>query len=148
MYTTTLYGFFKSNHISGAHFVFDGASWNGPTLDQIMYDNYIKKNEIDILPRQNNKSLMYYGDFGEYIFYGHHHDDILFVNKSYKCDKCTVDKSYRTWYEILSKKYPNSLFILNIRKINNWLTSRYFYQFGRYDIQYMKDLSINEILMF
>jgi hypothetical protein len=46
------------------------------------------------------------------------------------------------YYELLDKSYPNSLFILNARPVDKWITSRFKHAGGYYVKQYKSVLNI------
>lgn len=135
--TTSLSHYFRANGIPCAHFHVDkitGMRIYESILDYIMFNNY--KNNLPILTNYHNK-YRYYGDFGTYIHGEGHKWDILYINQSIKSLYINHINNikYESFYEILTKQYKNSLFILNIRQINHWLKSQYTYsrkpkQFG------------------
>ena len=115
--TRSMQRFLQSNGISSLHHWISNEEWHhnhtfsDPQLLSVkMFDQYI-----------NNASLLddllldytYFGDFGVYLQQYQDHD-IIFVNKSAVA-----------YYKVLLQHFPNSVYILNIRNVNNWLRSRY-----------------------
>ena len=127
--TTSLYQFFIHNNIPSISYKINQSNIEEPQLSDIMYYQYYNNNKSNILPFNGTK-FMYYGDFGEYLINGSHDFDILCIENNRNCIP---------WYKILLNKYPNnSIFILNIRNINNWLKSRYTYPFPNYSVRFIK----------
>ncbi len=115
--TKALFDFFKRNNISSFHYG-DKFKNKKILLRNYMLDNY--KNNKPVLGELINK-FMFFSDFKVYIDSSTIDTSVKFLNKEYKFGM------YKTWYEVLTKQYPNSKYILNIRPVNNWLKSRYTY---------------------
>eukprot|EP01084_Bolivina_argentea_P309955 536198_1 len=90
-------------------------------LSSVMATRY-KKN-IHVLPPKYEEKLVFISDFGPFIQTTDKWHDITFLNNS---------NDTSVWYKVLLQQYPNSKFILNIRNVNNWIKSRYTFQFHQW----------------
>eukprot|EP01083_Nonionella_stella_P177423 623564_1 len=100
--TRTLYTFFSHNGIKSMHHL---QSYHGKRAEirEVMMKRYNQNKTI-----LKNNAYRFYSDFGA-------------ASRLRDSDEQT-----RTW-QVLFKQYPDAKFILNIRKMEHWLKSRYFH---------------------
>ena len=129
--TTSLYRFFLDNEVPSVSYKLNQSNEAALTLSDIMFDRY--NDGLPVLP-YNGTKYVYYGDFGEYVLNGSHDLDVLFIDDD--DDDENESNQNKTWYKVLSSQYASSsIFILNVRNINNWLKSRFSYPFPVFSVR-------------
>ena len=133
--TTSLFNFMVNNDISSIH--------NTPCkyylnpheihknhlyLNQFMIYN-LRNNETDkVLPIECTKYYQFYSDFGNEISGQYYILKRTVLEKAEIIDNFLYNRYIKKWYNVLTKQYKESKYILNIRNVNNWLKSKYLHR--------------------